>query len=58
MGPGGRTDEAVQFLRAALRAKLEVSTRLQLAGLLRRTGKIRETIDQYRQVLKVEPVNK
>ena len=51
----GRVQDAVQHLQEALRLEPDVPTRLQLAGLLRGLGKIREAIAQYHQILLKNP---
>ena len=51
----GRIQDAVQYLQEALRLEPDVPTRLQLAGLLRGIGKIRDAIAQYHQILLLKP---
>ena len=51
----GKMKEAVEHLQESLRLDPDVATGLQLAGLLRGMGKIRESIAQYRQVLLTKP---
>jgi chemotaxis protein methyltransferase CheR len=49
---GGRTDEAVEALRAALYLEPDlVQVRLLLAGCLRRLGEVPHAIRQYREVV-------
>jgi protein O-mannosyl-transferase len=47
----GRRAQAVAQLQEALRLRPETAARLQLAALLQETGKPREAVAQYRQVL-------
>jgi protein O-mannosyl-transferase len=51
----GRRDEALAHLREAIRLQPDPVTRLQLAGVLNASGKIREAAEQCREVLKVKP---
>ena len=51
----GKAEEAVQHLQEALRLEPDEPTRLQLAGVLRGIGKLREAIAQYHQVLLKKP---
>lgn len=51
----GRSEEAAAHLREAVRLRPEIETRLELAAVYRAAGKIREAIEQYRQVLRAKP---
>ena len=51
----GKNDDALPRLREAIRLKPDPATRLQLAGVLNASGKIREAAEQCREVLKAQP---
>lgn len=51
----GKMDAAVLHLREAVRLEPTVDLRLHLAGLLHQIGNSREAIEQYRQVLILQP---
>lgn len=51
----GRKAEAVEELREAVRLGRKPELRLQLATLLHETGRLRDTVAEYRQVLAANP---
>jgi protein O-mannosyl-transferase len=51
----GKTDDAVKHLREAVRLQPDAETRLQLAALLRATGKSREAVAELRRLLSAKP---
>jgi tetratricopeptide (TPR) repeat protein len=51
----GRNDEAIKQLTEANRLDPDAETSSQLAGLFQQEGKVRETIEQYRKALALNP---
>ena len=51
----GKKDDALGHLREAVRLQPAPATRLQLAGVLNASGKIKEAAEQCREVLKAKP---
>ena len=55
LADAGRIEAAIAQLELSLRAKLTLEAHMQLAGLYRAAGKIREAIAQSRAALKLQP---
>ena len=53
----GKFDEAIGHLKIALRSSPKIQTRVTLAGLLFLTHDFRNSINEYRKVLALEPDN-
>jgi tetratricopeptide (TPR) repeat protein len=57
LGGQGKTDAALGQLRQAADLEQNVSTRLELAGMLHQLGKDREAVAEYRRVVATQPLS-